>query len=137
MDCIFCKIIAGEIPAFKVFEDGATLAFMDINPLAAGHLLVIPKAHTPNLFEADEAALAATMATARRVARAMRDVLGLDSLNMVQANGPWAAQSVQHLHVHLIPRKEGDGLGLDWALNPGDMGAIQAVGDRIAKALGV
>ena len=93
MDCIFCNIVAGEIPAFKVYEDANTLAFMDINPLTEGHLLVIPKAHQPNLFEAEDATLAAVMSTARKVANALKAALGLDSLNLVQANGKWAVQS--------------------------------------------
>lgn len=135
MDCIFCRIVAGQIPCFKVFEDEATLAFMDINPLAEGHLLVIPKAHCANLWEADESTLSAVMATARRVGRAMRSALGLDSLNVVQANGPHAAQSVPHLHLHLIPRRAGDGLGMDWPLDGGDMDALKVTGERIADAV--
>lgn len=135
MDCIFCRIVAGQIPCFKVFEDEATLAFMDINPLAEGHLLVIPKAHCANLWEADESTLSAVMATAGRVGRAMRSALGLDSLNVVQANGPHAAQSVPHLHLHLIPRRAGDGLGMDWPLDGGDMDALKVTGERIADAV--
>ena len=135
MDCIFCKIVAGEIPAFKVYEDGGTLAFMDINPLAEGHLLVVSKRHFANLFDGDDAAMGQAMAAAGKIARAMQGTLGIDSLNLVQANGPWAAQSVQHFHIHLIPRKEGDGLGMDWPLVPGDMDAIRQTGDAIAAAI--
>ena len=135
MDCIFCKIVAGDIPAFKIHEDMAALAFMDINPLSEGHALVIPKRHCAGLFDADDLTLAATMAAARKVALAMRDTLGLDSLNMVQANGPWAKQSVPHLHIHLVPRREGDGVPLDWEQEPGDMETIKKLGDAIAEKI--
>ena len=135
MDCIFCKIVAGQIPCFKIHEDAETLAFMDINPLTEGHALVIPKRHCTGLFDAPPEALAAVARAAQTVALGLRKALGLDSLNLVQANGPWAAQSVPHLHLHLIPRREKDGAGLDWALKPGDMSAIQALADRVAKAV--
>jgi histidine triad (HIT) family protein len=132
MDCIFCKIVAGEIPSFKVHEDGDTVVFMDINPLTEGHVLVVPRRHCVGLWDADDATLAAAMRSVRRVALALKDALGLDSLNMLQANGKWAAQSVPHLHFHLIPRREDDGAGMDWPLEPGDMNALQALSSRIA-----
>jgi len=135
MNCIFCQIIEGKIPAFKVLEDEHTLAFMDINPVSEGHCLVIPKAHTPNLLEAPPQALANTLASAQKVAKAMYQSLGIDSLNLVQNNGPWALQTVGHLHFHLIPRREKDGIRLDWDLNAGDMPAIGALGERIKEAL--
>lgn len=135
MDCIFCKIVAGEIPCFKIHEDADTLAFMDINPLTEGHALVVPKRHCTGLWDADEATLAATIRASQRVAQALQRALGLDSLNLLQANGKWAAQSVPHLHFHLIPRREGDGAGMDWPLTPGNMDAIQATAEKIAAAL--
>jgi len=135
MDCIFCRIVAGTVPSFKVYEDSAALAFMDINPLAPGHVLVIPKRHAPNLWEIEDGSLRETMAAARRVALAMKTALGLDSLNLVQANGPWALQSVDHLHFHLVPRREGDGVPLDWFLTPGDHDKIKALAAKIASAL--
>ncbi len=135
MDCIFCKIVAGEIPSFKVYEDENTLAFMDINPLSEGHVLLVPKKHFVNLFDADDDALAHVMAAAHKLARAMRSALGIDSLNLVQANGKWAVQSVPHFHLHLIPRREDDGVGLDWPLSPGDHEKIKATGASISSAL--
>lgn len=135
MDCVFCKIVAGQIPAFKVFGDDGTLAFMDINPVSEGHVLVVPTLHFENLFDADDGALGRVMATARVVARAMRDTLAVDSLNLIQANGRWAVQSVPHFHLHLIPRRENDGVGFDWLQQPGDMAAIQQIGDRLSAAL--
>ena len=135
MDCVFCKIIDGVIPCYKVHEDAQTLAFLDINPVTEGHLLVIPKQHCVNLFDAPDDVLAATMRSAALLARALRVALSLDSLNMLQASGPWAKQSVPHLHVHLIPRRENDGAPLDWELAPGNRANLEALAARVRKAL--
>ncbi|MFZ0486980.1 MAG: HIT family protein [Arenicellales bacterium] len=131
-DCVFCKIVAGDIPCFKLYEDEHTLAFMDINPASRGHALVIPKTHSPSLFEAPGGDLSAMMATARKVGRAIQSTLNPDGLNLVQANGPGAAQSVFHLHVHVLPRYMGDNLKLNWGINPGDMDEIKAISEQIA-----
>lgn len=131
-DCVFCKIVAGEIPCFKLYEDERTLAFMDINPANRGHALVIPKAHSPNLFEASGEDLAAMTATAREVGRAIQSTLNPDGINLVQANGPGAAQSVFHLHMHVLPRYMGDELKLNWGIKPGEMGEIKAISEQIA-----
>lgn len=135
MDCIFCKIVAGSVPCFKIYENTSTLAFMDINPLSEGHVLVIPKVHAVNLWDIEETSLSDAIATARKIASGLRTALGIDSLNLVQANGPWALQSVGHLHFHLIPRREGDGVPLDWQLNPGARDQIKRVADKIAAAI--
>jgi histidine triad (HIT) family protein len=135
MDCIFCKIVAGQVPSTRVYEDGETLAFMDIHPLTEGHLLVAPKKHCEGLWDVDEATLAATMRAVRTVALGLKQALGLDSLNLLQANGKWAAQSVPHLHFHLIPRHEDDGAGMDWRGVPGKMDAITALSARIKAAV--
>ena len=134
-DCIFCKIVAGEIPCFKIAEDDRTLAFLDINPANPGHALVIPKAHAANVFEIGTDDLAAVAAMAKRVASAVRDALAPAGINLVQANGPGAAQSVPHFHFHVVPRGDDDGLPLNWPLTPGDMGALQAMAERIAAAV--
>lgn len=134
-DCIFCKIIAGEIPSFKLHEDADTLAFMDINPASEGHALVIPKEHAEDLYAISARALAATVATAQKVARAVERSVEPDGLNLVQCNGRAAAQSVLHFHVHVLPRREGDGLALNWGLLPGDMDAIAALAERIRSRL--
>ena len=131
MDCVFCKIVADEVPSVRVYEDDATLAFMDVNPLTEGHLLVVPKVHVRNLFEADAETLRRTIDSVQRVAYAARQALDTDSFNVLQANGPHAYQSVEHMHFHLIPRREHDGAGLDWALVPGSEEEIRRVGDRI------
>ena len=135
MDCVFCRIRDGQIPSTRVYEDDRTIAFMDINPLNEGHTLVIPRVHAATLFEADEADLQAAIATARRVARAIREAIRPDGLNLLQANGAAAFQSVPHFHFHLVPRYTGDGKGFDWPMVAGDRTRIQAAADKIRKAL--
>jgi len=135
MDCIFCKIVSGSVPSFKVFENSTTLAFMDINPLSEGHVLVIPKTHAANLWEIEDASLRETISTARLLAHGLKNALGLDSMNMVQSNGPGALQSVDHFHLHLIPRKVGDGVPLDWNLSPGNREKIKSVAAKISAGL--
>jgi histidine triad (HIT) family protein len=130
-DCIFCRIVAGDIPCFKLFEDEDTLAFMDINPVHDGHCLVIPKAHYPTIFEIAPAAFAAVARAAIKLARAVNQAVTPDGLNLVQSNGKGAAQSVSHLHIHILPRRLGDGLLVNWELKPGDMAHIAAVAERI------
>ena len=134
-NCVFCRIVAGEIPCFKLCEDDRTLAFMDVNPAAPGHALVIPKAHHVDLFVMPEALLAACAATAKTVASAVHETLAPDGLNLVQANGPGAAQSVPHFHVHVLPRRKDDELYLNWELEPGDRDEIAALADRIKANL--
>src|SRR5262245_13032827 len=134
-DCVFCKIRDGQIPSVKICEDERTLVFMDINPLNAGHCLVVIKRHAATLFEADEADLAAAIAMAKRVATAIRAGLAPDGLNMLQANGAAAYQSVPHFHLHLIPRWTGDGKGFDWTLVPGDRETIVKTGERLRALL--
>ena len=113
-DCIFCRIVAGESPCEAIFEDDATLAFMDINPAHDGHCLVIPKAHFASLFDIPPAAFGAVAAAAAKVAVAVDAELGPGGLSLVQANGRVAGQSVFHLHIHVLPRREGDDLRLNW-----------------------
>ena len=133
--CIFCKIVRGEIPSFKVYEDDKTLAFMDINPGNPGHCLAIPKFHSENIFTAPDEWVAATMATTRRIARAVQMTLMPYGMNIVQANVPGAKQSVMHLHVHVLPRAKDDGLLLNWGLKPGNMDEIKELAERIRANL--
>ena len=135
MDCIFCKIIAGEIPCFKLHEDDGTLAFMDINPANEGHALVIPKEHAADVHAISESAIAATVLTAKKIASAVGKTLNPEGMNLVQCNGPAAAQSVMHFHMHVLPRREGDQLKLNWGLKRGDMDAIGALAERIRANL--
>lgn len=131
-DCVFCKIIRSEIPSFKVWEDDRTLAFMDINPVARGHALIIPKFQTPNIYEAPEEWLGPTLGSVSRVARAVRDEVQPDGINILQANDKGAAQSVFHIHFHVIPRFLDDGLTMNWDMVPGDMAEIGALAEKIA-----
>jgi histidine triad (HIT) family protein len=117
MDCIFCRIVEGEIPSHKVYEDAETLAFLDISPGSRGHTLVIPKQHTEDLFSAPADLLCAIIETTQKVANMLQQTLQPDGMNVLQNNGAAAGQSVFHYHVHLIPRWSGDkAVGL-W--NPG------------------
>lgn len=134
-DCIFCKIVAGEIPCFKLFEDDTTLAFMDINPVNPGHCLAIPKAHHANAFEIPEEDIAATAKTARRIAEAVNRALSPDGINLLQANGEAAGQSVYHFHIHIFPRRHGDNATFNWTLVPGDMDEIKTNAGKIIAAL--
>jgi histidine triad (HIT) family protein len=135
-DCVFCKIRDGELPSMRVHEDDRTLTIMDINPVNSGHCLVIVKAHAPTLWDADPADLQAAIAAAQTVATALRTAVKPDGLNMLQANGAAAFQSVPHFHLHLIPRWHNDGKGFDWSLVPGDRAQIQAIGERLREAIG-
>jgi len=134
-DCIFCKIIRGEIPSFKVFEDERVFAFMDINPIQPGHSLVIPKFHTENIFTAPDDWAAATINGVQRLARAVQKTVEPDGINILQANGPGAAQSVFHIHMHVVPRAMGDEMKMNWGIHPGDMGEIEAMAGRICGNL--
>ena len=131
-DCIFCKIIRCEIPSFKIFEDDEILAFMDVNPIAAGHALVIPKFHSKDIYETPAEWVGITFAGAKRIAVAVEKTLEPAGINIVQANGPGAKQSVFHLHVHVMPRGMDDGLTMNWELEPGDMDEIGKLAEQIA-----
>jgi histidine triad (HIT) family protein len=134
-DCIFCRIVAGTIPCVRLHEDAETLAFMDINPVHDGHCLVIPKAHYPTIFDiTPEAAAAASRITAK-LARAVQQALAPDGMNLLQANGPGAAQSVRHVHWHVLPRRNGDGLAMNWQPISGDLAQIKAIAERIRAEL--
>ena len=130
-NCIFCKIVAGEIPSFKLYEDAQTLSFLDINPANPGHALVIPKNHAPNLIASDDRDLGHVIATVRRVAAAIDRTLSPYGINLLQANGPGAAQSVFHFHMHIVPRVKDDNLLMNWHPKPGDKAELAALAERI------
>ena len=134
-DCVFCKIRDGQIPSIKIYEDERTLAIMDINPINSGHCLVLLKAHAPTVWDAEPADLQAAITAAKKVAQALRATVKPDGLNMLQANGAAAFQSVPHFHLHLIPRWNNDGKGFDWGLVPGDRAQIIEIGERVREAL--
>ncbi|MBE9581789.1 MAG: HIT family protein [Proteobacteria bacterium] len=132
MDCIFCKIAAGEIPSVRVYEDDRVLAFMDINPLSEGHLLIIPKAHAATIYEITEDDFLAVMSATHKLAAAVKKALNPDGINLLQLNGRAANQVVPHLHVHIVPRWSGDGLTISqWDMVAGDMENIKVVAEKI------
>jgi histidine triad (HIT) family protein len=137
-ECIFCKIVRGEIPCFKVYEDERVLAFADINPISEGHTLLIPKAHAENLWEIPEADLSAVHLAARKVAHAIRTALHPTGVAALQLNGKGADQVVMHYHLHLIPRLSGapELPVTRWELKPGSMDAVKRTAERIASVLG-
>jgi histidine triad (HIT) family protein len=130
-DCLFCKIIAGELPAQIVAEDVRTVAFMDINPGTRGHLLVVPREHSAGVLETAPEDLQATILTAQRMARQVTERLGADGVNLLNCCGSAAWQTVFHVHVHVIPRYADDPLRLPWVPAPGDADEIAAVADEL------
>ncbi len=135
-DCIFCKIVAGELPAELVDEDERTVAFMDISPATRGHALVVPRRHARDLLEIEPDELAATLLAAQRVARRAHERLRADGVNLINSCGRAAWQTVYHFHVHVIPRYAGDPLKLPWVPAPGDEQQIAAVAAELRSAAG-
>ena len=130
-NCIFCKVVAGEIPGQIIAEDEHTIAFMDINPATRGHALVIPRRHAQDLLEIDQEDLAHTIAGAQRIARRVKERLGADGVSLLNSCGAAAWQTVFHFHIHVIPRYTNDPLRLPWTPAPGDMDEIAAVADEL------
>ncbi len=135
-DCIFCKIVEGVLPCHKVHEDDHTLAFMDIFPLAPGHTLVIPKDHHPDLFAMTDALLGPVLTATRHVAIGIAKAFGPDGVNLFQANGPAAGQTVFHFHMHILPRRAGDGvLAVNHGQRPGDHAALAREAEKVRGIL--
>ncbi len=130
-DCIFCKIVAGELPARIVDEDERTIAFMDIAPATRGHALVIPRRHARDLLEVPEDDLQATVLAARRLAGRMTERLRADGVNVLNSCGAAAWQTVFHFHLHVIPRYDGDPLRLPWVPAEGDPELIAAAAEEL------
>ena len=136
MDCIFCKIINGEIPAIKVVDEDLVLAFMDINPSSQGHLLVVPKQHAENIFEISEGDLGAVTSAVRRCAKAAKEALKAEGVTILQLNGRASDQIVPHLHVHIMPRWENDGLSVSqWEMKQGNMEEIKDIARKVQEHL--
>ena len=131
-DCIFCKIVAGELPARIVDEDERTIAFLDIAPATRGHALVIPRTHSRDVFEADPEDVRAVAAAAQRLAVRIRERLGADGVNLLNSSGQAAWQTVFHLHMHVIPRYRDDPLRLPWIPSQGDSAEIDAAAQDLA-----
>ena len=126
-DCIFCKILAGELPAKIVDEDERTVAFLDIAPATRGHALVVPRAHVADLLSVDAEDLRAVMVASQRLARRIKERLAADGVNLLNSCGAAAWQTVFHFHVHVIPRYADDPLRLPWIPAQGDPDEIAAV----------
>jgi histidine triad (HIT) family protein len=130
-DCIFCKIVAGELPSEIVQEDEHTIAFMDINPWTRGHALVIPRRHSRNLYDVDDDDLAHVASAAKRLARRMRDALACDGVNLLNSTEPAAWQTVFHTHIHVIPRYDDDPLRLPGQPGQPDEGELARVAQEL------
>lgn len=132
--CVFCRIVAGDEPAEIVHRDESTVAFMDIQPATYGHLLVVPIVCVPSIWELTAAQAAAVTETGRRMAHRVRDALAPDGLNLFQANGAAAFQTVFHVHLHVVPRWHDDALQLPWHPTPGEPAAIRSAADALRAA---
>ncbi len=117
MDCIFCKIVKGEIPAKKIYEDSHTIAFLDINPANPGHTLVVPKKHSEDITHADDGDLHKTIEAVKIIVKRQKEHLGAHGVNVLQNNGKQAGQLVAHLHFHVIPRFQGDMVVISYQRN--------------------
>lgn len=135
VSCLFCRIVLGEIPSTRIYEDATTFAFMDINPGTRGHALVIPKTHAVDIHDVPPDVVGDMARTAQRVARAAKEHLGCGGVNLVQSSGAVAFQSVFHIHIHVIPRYEGDGVRLPWTPKPSDKDEIAATAETLRKGL--
>jgi histidine triad (HIT) family protein len=130
-DCLFCGIVAGEVPAEIVDSDEDTVAFLDINPATRGHALVVPREHSRDLMDVSDSDLQSTMLAARRLARRMDETLRPDGFNLLNSCRPAAWQTVFHFHVHVVPRYDEDPLELPWKPEPGDPEEIRAVAGEL------
>ena len=135
-ETIFTKILRGEVPCHKVYEDERVLAFLDVFPLSPGHTLVIPKEEAATLDQLSDEAAAAIGRVLPRLARAVLKATGAKAYNVLQNNGAAAHQAVFHVHFHIIPKLEGSGLGIDWPAGKLDGGQGQALAQKIVAALG-
>ncbi len=135
-DCVFCKIVAGQIPSTRVFEDEHTLAFMDIGQVNPGHVLVAVKKHAANVFELEETQAEAIARATVRISRALKKTFEPEGLSVYQANGKAAGQTVFHYHIHLLPRHAGDGMELTWPVKNPPRETLEGYAERIRKQLG-
>ena len=133
--CIFCKIVAGEIPAAKVYEDELTIAFMDIGQVNPGHVLVACKRHAATVLDLTPEEAAAAMQTAQRIAHAAQQAFAPDGITLFQANGAAGGQTVQHFHIHVLPRHEGDGVELAWPRKEPATHLLQGYAEQLRDAM--
>lgn len=134
-DCIFCKISSGEIPSTTLYEDEDFRVIFDLGPASKGHALILPKKHFDDAFSMDEETASKIFVVAVKVAKAMKEVLNFDGMNIVQNNGTIAGQTVFHFHMHLIPRYEGDTVNIGWTPGKADAKVLAELSEEISKAL--
>ncbi len=134
-ECIFCRLVLGEIPSARVYEDALTVAFMDIGQVNPGHVLVATRRHAATLLEATPEEAGAVMQTAQRVAHAVQDAFDPPGLTLLQANGREGDQTVFHFHMHVVPRHADDGIALSWPRKEPAFGVLQGYAGRLRKAL--
>lgn len=134
-DCIFCKMITGQIPVTKIYEDEVVLSFLDIGPLSDGHTLVIPKQHFERLHDCPSELLGQVGSCLGKIARAVSVAMNSDGYNVLCNNGRAAGQLVEHLHFHIIPRSTGDGVFDRWPSYKYQEGKIETIADRICEKL--
>ncbi len=132
-ECLFCKIIAGELPSTPVYEDEDYKVILDVNPAARGHVIIIPKKHAANIFELEDEEAAKVFPIAKKIAAALRKTYHCDGINILQNNGEAAGQTVFHLHVHVVPRYYGDDVNIMW--EPGNTPDLEEVAQEIRKNL--
>ena len=132
-ECLFCKIIAGELPSTPVYEDEEYKVILDVNPAARGHVIIIPKKHAANIFELEDEEAAKVFPIAKKIAAALRKTYHCDGINILQNNGEAAGQTVFHLHVHVVPRYYGDDVNIMW--EPGNTPDLEEVAQEIRKNL--
>jgi histidine triad (HIT) family protein len=135
MDCIFCQIVAGQIPCTKIYEDERVLAFLDISPVSDGHTLVIPKEHCTKVHNCSEKSFAALTSILPKIALAVSDTVGADGYNVLCNNGRAAGQLVEHLHFHIIPRMTGDGVFSHWPAGKYPPGKANEIALKIRASL--
>ena len=133
-NCIFCKILAGEIPSYKVYEDDDFTVILDVGPATRGHALVIPKEHYKNLYELPDELAGKAFVLGKKMITMLTEALGCDGYNLVQNNGAVAGQTVEHFHLHLIPRYKDDQAGLGWKMGSLDADEAAAILDQIRKS---
>jgi histidine triad (HIT) family protein len=133
-NCVFCKIVAGQIPSTKIYEDEQVLAFMDIGQVNPGHALVAVKAHVENIVALDDALASAVFRSAARVAKAVQAAFQPQGISVYQANGLAAGQTVFHFHIHVVPRWESDGMELTWPVKNPPREQLEANAARIRAA---
>jgi len=134
-NCVFCRIVSGELPASRVYEDENTLVIMDIQSVNPGHMLVLVKPHRANVYALEDELAGAAMRTAARMARAVKKAFGCEGVTLLQANEPAGAQTVFHFHIHVLPRWEGDGMALAWPAKNPPRGALEEMAIRLRAVL--